>query len=194
MRLFYKASNKELTNLRKEVFVKRGMPILEKKGFVKTPFPGSYFGSFPFGYEYEFCRIDKDSLLIIFTVIIMRGDRYVQFHLNIFHLQPEIHSVDELIGIDGIQFKLPPNSRTNMRLSPPKGLIFYKMPQEKIKSYYTKRGLDKRIEELGDIIEENLTNIDTFIERWFQEHKPMLTAWNGVPIEKEKQKRKNTLK
>ncbi|MDM5271128.1 hypothetical protein PGH07_02975 [Sulfurovum sp. zt1-1] len=181
MSLFYKASNKELANLRKEVFLKRGMPTLEKKGFVKSPFQGAFFGSFPFGYMYEFCRIDKNSLLIYFTVTIVRGDKYIQLHLNIFKLQPEIHSVEELKGIDGIQYQLPPNNRTKIRLSPPKGLIFYKMPQEKIKTYYTKSGLDKRIEELGDILEKNLTNIDTFIERWLHEHQPMLTAWNGMP-------------
>ena len=185
MSLFYKASNKELTNLRKEVFLKRGMPVLERKGFVKTPFSTSHFGSFPFGYEYEFCRLDKDSLLIIFTVIIMRGDKYIQLHLNIFKLRPEVNNVEELKGIDGMQFDLPPNSKTKIRLSPPKGLIFYKMPQEKINSYYTKSGLDKRLVELGDILEENLTNIDTFIERWFQAHQPMLTTWDGIPVKKE---------
>lgn len=180
MSLFYKATDKELLELRNEVFVKRGMPALEKNGFRKSPFSGSWFGRDSLhGYTYEYCRIAKKSRLDILTVNIIRGEKWVQLYLNIFQLQPDIDSIEQLEGIDGIQFDLLPNSITKMRLTPQKGLIFYKMPQHKVNTYYSEKGLKKRLEQLGDLIEHDLLNIDSFVERWLQEYELKVTKWDG---------------
>ncbi len=180
MSLFYKATDKELLELRNKTFVKRGMPALEKNGFRKSPFSGSWFGRDSLhGYTYEFCRIAKKSRLDIVTVNIIRGEKWVQLYLNVFQLQPDIDSMEQLEGIDGIQFKLPPNSVSKMRLAPPKGLFFYKLPQHKVKAYASEKGLKERLEQLGDLIEYDLLNIDSFVERWLQEYTPLLTTWDG---------------
>ena len=182
MSLLYKATDKELLKLRQDIFIRFGIPSLEKQGFKKTPFSGSHFGWNGFGYMYEYCRILEKSRLEMVTVNINRGEKWVQIYLNIFQLFPDISAIEQLDGIDGVQFHLPPNTDTLMRLEPPKGIIFHKMPQHKIKIYFTKVGLENRLSQLGNLIEDDLNNIDDFIKRWLKIYSPLLTIWDGNPL------------
>ncbi len=189
MGLFYTASPKELLQIRNKIFLDFGLPALQKNGFQKSPFSTAWFGkSENVGYSYELCRlVDRDKLEII-SVHIVREDLWIQVSLNIFELQPHIDSLSQLANLDGLKFHLPPNSVSTMRLKsddikgPPILNYNFWFGQHKLGSYHTKAGLANRAEELGKIIESDLNNIDHFVKRWHEIHKPMLTTWEGAPV------------
>jgi hypothetical protein len=188
MSLFFKPSAKELLEFRNQIVLESGIPLLEK-GFKKSPFSTSWFGRDSLhGYTYELCRLTPESKLQVIEIQITRGDKWIKFILNIFKLTPNPESLDQLNGVDGLQFKLPPNSITEMRLrvddikGPPLFDYNFMFRKHKIGSYYTKSGLSKRIKQLSEIIERDLNNIDHFIERWHELHEPLVTTWEGHPI------------
>ena len=189
MNLFYKVPNKELLNCRVELFTERGLPALIKNGFSESPFSGAWFGQPDHGDRiYELCRISEGSRLDMVTVAILGGERWIQPKLNIFRLHPIVECLEQLQGVDGIQFGMPPNSRTAMRLAPPPILIYrhygwYRSPPYKLGSFYTRSGLRRRLGQLGNILENDLENIDTFVKMWMAKHAPLLTDWEGHAIE-----------
>lgn len=185
MGLFYKVSEKDLLEIRNKIFLEKGIPSLSNNNFQKSPFPNSWYGKDDIGgYTYEMCRVTNNSYLEIVTSLIVKGDKWIKIYLNIFKLQPELKSLSELQSIDGIKFDLPPNSITKMRLrsddykGPPLLYMLF-LPEHKIKSFHSKNGLEKRAEELGILIEQDLMNIDSFVNRWHELHKPNLTDWEG---------------
>jgi hypothetical protein len=181
--LFYRASPKELVDLRNDVFKNRGMPALAQNGFVKSPFSSAWFGrDNAGGYIYEFCRVSEDSRLDMILVYINKGDSWVQLHLNIFRLHPIVKSIEQLKDIDGLQFHLPPNSRTLTRLAPARGIVLAGLPKHKVRFYFSKTGLNHRLDQLGKLIENDLINVDRFVHRWMQENSPLVTDWEGRAI------------
>lgn len=188
MSLFYFASRKELGQLRNKIFLERGIPALQKKGFKKSPFLNVDFGWHPgIGYLYELCCISEGGFLEIVNVHIVRGDRWIQVWLNIFELSPALTSLDQLAGLDGMQFNLPPNTRTQMRLRSDgiKGILLsYELiaARHRLNRYFTKWGRERSAKKLGDRIEKDLLNIDNFISRWRELHKPMVTNWEGKTL------------
>lgn len=182
MKLFYNVSQKRLLQVRNELFVNRGIPALRKNGFDEAPFPGSWFGRNNLkDYTYELCRINEGSRLEMITTHISRGDRWIKIFLNIFQLSPELRSLEQLANTDGMQFHLPPNSRSSMRLDTDsfRGMPLFNMKAYKIRSYFTESGFQRRAEKLGRLIERDLTNIDLFVRRWYELHPLMKTNWEG---------------
>lgn len=189
MGLLYTASPKELLQIRNKIFLDFGLTTLQKKGFQKSPFATSWFGkSENIGYSYELCRLVDHEELEIISVLVVRGDRWIQVSLNIFKLQPNLESLNQLANLDGIKFHIPPNSASALRLKsdeikgPPILSYDYMFRNHKIKSYHTKAGLAKRTNELEKIIESDLNNIDYFVKRWHEIHKLLLTSWEGAAI------------
>lgn len=186
MRLIYKIEPKKLLQIRNEVFVNNGIPALKSTGFEKAPFPESLFGRNNLGdYTYELCRVNKDSELQMITTHISRGDRWIKIYLNIFRLKPALTSLEQLKNIDGMQFRLPPNSITSMRLRIDgfKGMPLFRMIEHKIKRFITNRGFQRRVKQLGILIERDLDNIDAFVKRWHEFHQMMTTDWSGKKVE-----------
>jgi hypothetical protein len=153
-----------------------------KNGFVRS-FSTSWFGKNDAGgYSYEFCRVADESRLDMVFVHINKGDRWVQIHLNVFILYPEINSIEQLKGVDGLQFYLPPNRRSLMRIESPRGLILAGFPQHKVGFFFSREGLRGRLRKLGTLIENDLNNIDAFVRQWMREHRPVTTNWNGCAV------------
>lgn len=189
MGLFYKAKSKEMTQLRKNIFLEKGIPALNQKGFVRSPFSTSWYGYHPgIGYEYYLCRLNDNSILETIEVSIVSGDRWIKISLNIFELSPAVSSINQLTGVDGLQYALPPNSISEMQLrnDDVKGapiLDFnFMFRNHKIYSYYTQKGLKQRAIQLGNRIEKDLLNIDDFIKRWHEMHTINKTDWQGNQI------------
>ena len=185
MGLFYNISDNDLLEVRNEIFLDKGIPTLKNKGFGKSPFSTAWFGKNNLGdFTYEMCRISEYSVLQSVITHISKGDTWVKIFLNIFKLSPELKSLEQLQGIDGLQYHLPPNSLTKMRLryddykGPPLFYLLF-LPEHKLKTFNSQRGLEKRAEELGVLIEQDMMNIDSFISRWHELHKPNLTDWEG---------------
>jgi len=94
----------------------------------------------------------------------------------------------QLKGVDGLQFALPPNSISDMRLrcddfkGPPLLNYHYMFRNHKIKSYLTKSGLTRSANDLSKIIGSDLTDIDYFVKRWHDLHQPATTTWEGHPV------------
>jgi hypothetical protein len=193
MGVFYKITDKQLLQDRNAIFKEVGIPALERNGFIKKPFKTSWFGEYYKGidgYIYEFGRLSEGNLLELIKVIIVRGDVYVKFFLNMFSISRELKSIDELKEYEGTNFGTPPNSLTKMRLrsvddykGPP---LFYMLflPEHKVGSYFTKSGYEAEINKLKKLIKSDMENIDDFVKRWHEVHKPNLTDWEGNIIAK----------
>lgn len=181
----YKVARKELLEVRNKIFAEKGIPALNENGFIKSPYSTAWYGRDNHrNFVYDLCRLSGQTTLEMLNVFIIRGDRRIQIYLNVFKLSPSLQSVDELNGLNSVQFHIPPNSLSRMQLRSDdyKGIpLFYMLfcPKHKLKSYYTKRGFQKRVKELGDLIEKDMTNIDSFVRRWHELHKPMATTWEG---------------
>jgi hypothetical protein len=186
MGLFYSATDKELLEIRKKIFLDKGMPGLQKNGFEKSPFSSSWFGKDHTGsYSYEFCKLTEDSFLQIVSVGILRGDKFIQIRLNIFKLNSEIKSLQQLKKVDGMQFNLLPNSLSNMRLHVDdfKGIPLFNYDfmfrNHKLATYFTKRGLKKAAKKLAALIENDLADFNKYIIRWHKIYSPISTTIEG---------------
>ena len=185
MGLFYNAPSKDSLKTRNTLLLSSGIPALKKHGFDNSPFTSSYFGRNNQGdFSYDFCRVNSFSQLEIVTAHISRGDSWIKIFLNVFELHPNIKSLEQLKGVDGLQFHLPPNSVTSMRLridssefTPFRNLLFEK--QHKLGRYFTKRGFENRAKELGHLIENDLNDIDHFVKRWHTINTMLVVDWNG---------------
>jgi hypothetical protein len=189
MGLFYKAKPKELANLRNNIFIEKGIPALNQKGFIQSPFSTSWYGKDGQGnFIYDLCRLNDKGELETVTIYINRGDRRIQIHLNIFELSPAVTSIEQLAGRDGLQYEVPPNSISKMRLRSDdvKGVPLFDFNfmfrNHKVYSYYTQKGLKRRVNQLGNRIEKDLFNINDFVKRWHELHKINKTSWEGQPM------------
>ena len=188
MRFFYNATPKELLELRNKIILETAIPCLLENGFKKSPFSTSWFGRDNHrNFNYELCRLTGDSQLEILWIYIHRGERRTKFRLNIFELSPHVQSIDDLTGLDGIQFVIPPDSLTEMYLrsddvkGPPLFSLRY-MSGYKLKRFYTKGGLIRSANRLTATIKNDMNNINHFIRRWHELHHPMNTSWTGHEI------------
>ena len=187
--MFYSIKNSEILKIRNDIFLYNAVPYLKQNGFVKSPFLDANFGKNNRQlYIYEMCRLENYNLEFIATYISLR-DRYIQIRLNIFQLSPIPKNISELENINGIKFYLPPNSQKEERLDIDMlktiPLFSYRFWFEnyKLKSFHTKFGLDMAIRKLKYLIERDMKNINSFVEKWLQFHKPNITDWEGNIIE-----------
>jgi hypothetical protein len=186
MGLIYKVTDKKLLDIRNKIFIDNGIPALEKNGFKKSPFSTANYGKNNLGdYTYELCRVSGGSHLETIVTDISKGDKWIKITLNVFNLNPEIKSIEELQGVDGLQYHLPPNSKTKMRLRMDdiKGIPLFNyhfmFGGHKLKSFNSERALNKEIEGLSNRIKKDLTDIDSFVKRWHELHQPNATDWSG---------------
>ena len=187
MGLFYKVSNKQSLKDRNQIFKEVGIPALEDYGFIhpvfKTSWDGQYNHSIK-GYCYEFARLQQNRYLEIINTYILSGESRIQIYLNIFEISPQLESVTELNKYEGLNFSIPPNNITRMLLrsddykGPP---IFYMifLPEHKIGNYYTKAGYETKLKKLKILIQSDMKNINKFIKRWHELHKPNITDYEG---------------
>ena len=187
--MFYSIKNSEILKIRNDIFLYNAVPYLKQNGFVESPFLDANFGKNNRQlYIYEMCRLENSNLEFLATYISLR-DRYIQIRLNIFQLSPIPKNILELENINGIKFYLPPNSQKEERLDIDMlktiPLFSYRFWFEnyKLKSFHTKFGLNMAIRKLKYLIERDMKNIDSFVEKWRQFHKPNITDWEGNIIE-----------
>ena len=181
--MIYRISDKESAKARNALFLERGLPALEKNGFVKSPYTTAWFGRDNHrGFSYEMVRLGGDSNLEMMLVYIIYGERWIQEHINVFRLSPKVSSIDSLAGLDGLGFHLPPCSKSLTRLTPPGGLIFAGFPQHRLRFFLTKSGFNRRVSQLGKVLEKDLRDIDSFFDRWHAENQPISTDWTGKAL------------
>jgi hypothetical protein len=187
MRVFYKVSDKQLLQDRNAIFKEVGIPALEKNGFETATFKTSWNGEYnksTQGYSYQISRIKENKFLETIDVYILKGEPWIQIYLNVFELTPKIETVSILKNCEGLSFGNIQNSLTKMRLrsddykGPP---LFYMLflPEHKVGSYYTKSGYEAEINKLKKLIKSDMENIDDFVKRWHELHKPNITDWEG---------------
>lgn len=192
MGVFYKVADKQLLQDRNAIFKEVGIPALEKNGFETATFKTSWNGEYnksTQGYSYQISRIREKKFLETIDVYILKGEPWIQIYLNIFELKPKIEDVSILKNHEGLSFGNIQNSLTKMRLrsddykGPP---LFYMLflPEHKVGSYYTKSGYEAEINKLKKLIKSDMENIDDFVKRWHEKHKPNLTDWEGNIITK----------
>lgn len=183
----FKISEKELLTARNTILKEYGIPELEKNGYVKSPFKTSWFGEYDSnirGYSYELCKLTNKNHLHIITLTVFRGEKWIKIDLNIFELNEKLNSILDLKDCDGINFHLPPNDSTTMQLrsddykGPP---LFYMLflPEYKIGRYKTQSSFEKQLNKLRDLVKKDMANIDFFVKRWHEIHKPNVTDKEG---------------
>ena len=187
MELFYNISSKEILEIRNEIFLRCGVKILNENNFFRSPFLTSWFGKNNLGdYTYEFCKIASYSHLQMIKVHISRGDKWIKIFLNIFKLHPDVESISQLNGIDGLQYHLPPNSMTDMRLRVDniKGIPLFNLfsKQHKIGIYFSKSSFDEASKNLEKLIAHDLNNISYFVGKWHEVYSPLLVNWDGKVV------------
>ncbi len=179
-----KVTQHEIVKAKNNIFVKKGIPTLLSNGFEKSPYKTSWYGKEGSHFFYSHCKLLGNSKIVHLETHIMKGDAWIQNYLNIFELLSPINNLKQLENSEGIKFGIPPLVNRRMRLK----LDGYKIiplfvdlfiKQHKIGGYYTRLGFEKRIEELGNLIEEDFNNIDKFIDLWFKNNKPLVTTWDG---------------
>ena len=89
-------SEKEILKIRNDIFIQDVVPILEKKGFVKSPFKTACFGRTSNNniFIYEMCRLRKDSRLEFVITKISRYDRYIKIYKKFNILQHIARQID----------------------------------------------------------------------------------------------------
>jgi hypothetical protein len=190
MGLIYKVSDKEILNVRNEIFKEVGVPSLIENGFVLSPFKTAWHGQYDRsgkGYYYIFSRLSAEHNLEQISVSIFQGEKWIQIHLNVFELSPSINSLSLLKDLDGLEFGTPDKISTRMRLrsddykGPP---LFYMLflPEHKLGKFYTKKGFEKEVEKLKRLIQSDMQNINGFVERWHELHSPIKTDWDGNSV------------
>ena len=182
-----KITDKEVMDIRKGIVLNKGIPVLLQNGFEKSPYSGVDFGWKPsLGYFYELCRIRENSILERVRIDIVKGDRWIKVWLNAFELVPAVTKLGELKGVDGIKFKLPPCSSSEMRIhiDDRKGIPIFDIEHwksaHKLKKSFTHNGLSKSILSLSENIEYDLKNIDLFFKKWYELYTLSRTTWNGI--------------
>jgi hypothetical protein len=182
MPVFHKISAKQLVEARNNVFLEWGMPALQRQHFDPTPFAGACFGrDDDGGYTYEWCRLGPASMLETVRVEIVRGDRWVKVFINLFLLHPSAERLDVLTQTDGLPCRLPPLSRSEMRLriDDVKTIPLFNLwgPQHKVGACFSQRGFDNQCAALGKLLHRDLSNINTFFVRWRKLHRPARVNW-----------------
>jgi len=181
-------SEKELLLIRNKIVTVTAIPRLIECGFNMSPFSTAWNGRNNLqDFNYDLCRISENRLLENIEIYLSKGDRWIKFTLNIFELSPEVESIEQLKGLDGLQFKLPPNSLTEMRLriDDIKGIPLFQlgyMNGHKLQRFYTDRGMQQSLHDLTKTIEKDINNINRFVERWHKMHLPLKTTWTGHHI------------
>lgn len=188
----FNISDKEHLTTRSTILKEYGIPELEKNGYVKSPFKTSWFGQYDpniRGYSYELCKLTNENQLHIITLTVLRGEKRIKIDLNIFELHEKINSISDLKECDGIHFHLPPNDSTRMQLrsddykGPP---LFYMLflPEYKIGKYTTQGSFEKQLNKLRELVKKDMTNIDSFVKRWHELHKPNVANKEGNIVKK----------
>lgn len=182
MGLFFDVSDEEILEIKNDIFVNSGIPALNRNQFSQSPFSTGWFGKDNTGsYSYEMCRISKHSHLEIINTEINKGDRWIQIFLSSFKLVPEITSIDQLKGVDGLKFHLPPNRQKRMRIrfSEIDGFSFFMTEKHKLKSFSSKSDLEKKVTSLRNLIKQDCENINKFFGKWYDLHEVHTTDWEG---------------
>lgn len=186
MGLIFKVSKKELLTVRKNVFLEKGLPELEKQGFQKAPFKTSWFGwnGGILCYIFQLGRIVDHSIFQSLDIHIHRDDRWIQIYLNIFELSPPIETIEQLKTSNGINFGIPPSSLTTMRLRengnkgiPLVNAIF--SPDYKLGASFSERSFEQKVEKLRKLIASDMREIGVFIAQWHETYKISTTDWDG---------------
>lgn len=58
------------------------------------------------------------------------------------------------------------------------------LPEHKIGSYYTESGYEAALAKLKKLIKSDMGNINDFVKRWHELHKPNVTDWEGNIVSK----------
>lgn len=188
-------SEKEILKIRNDIFMQDVVPVLEKKGFVKSPFKTACFGRTSSNniFIYEMCRLRKDSRLEFVITKISRYDRYIKIYINAFKLCPPIESVYSLKDYDSTNYEILPNSGREMWIDvdfiagPPLFSKDFWFNCLKLKKNHTDKGRIKRIIELRNRAIAKANKIEYFFDKWYSKYCPYVTKWNGDLYDKNRQ-------
>ncbi len=185
MRIFYNKTDKQLLEIRNNIFLEEGIPALKKNDFELDPFKTSWHGQYNSGiqgYIHQYSRLKKEKYLERIQVYILKNERWIQINLNIFELNPRLGVLSKLNKYEGIKLGMPPYSLTEMRLrnddykGPPLFHMLF-LPEHKLGNYDNENSFNKKVLKLSRLIRKDMENIDSFIRRWHEMYTPNMIDW-----------------
>ena len=189
MGLFFKVTDKISFVTRNRIFEEKGIPLLNRIGFKKSPYINSCFGKYDSSLNiYELCRLTSSFQLQMVIVYIHKRDKWIQIHLNIFQLDSSIKSLNHLSSFEGKKFKIPPNSISQMRLNVNdfKGVPLFNFDfmfrNHKLRSSFTKWGFNRNSKKLEKRIIADFNNFEKYVGRWNNLFEPLKTSVEGEII------------
>ncbi|MBB1644826.1 MULTISPECIES: hypothetical protein [Sphingobacterium] len=191
MDYFFELSKKQLLKDRNDIFKEVGIPSLLKNGFEMSVFNNDSNGEFDPAHQefnYNFCRLTENTYLEMLYVTINKNENNICFYICAFKLVPKIDSLISMKGTDGMPFYMTINNKNKymqLRCDDYKGSPLYHMlfsPSYDIKCYFTKSGYEYKRQRLKHLVKSDMTNIDRFVKRWYELHKPIIKDPDGNNI------------
>ncbi|MCM1141749.1 MAG: hypothetical protein NC453_24530 [Muribaculum sp.] len=184
-----KPKKKTINIIRKEIILSV-LPILEKQGFVRSPYLYSEFGFHAgLGYEYDLVRLRGTELDQI-NIRISFGHGWFSILFNIIELNPTPDTVEDLKGkVGGRDYMFPDkNGCENLAYQ-----IFYPShccwlfwlptPLYRLKYRFTKWGKQRQIRKVTNLLAKDFGRIDEAVEIWHKRHKPIVVDWDGNKLD-----------
>ena len=177
MSLFYTATDKDLFRARNRIVKEVAIPTLFEQGFAQCPFSSS-FGAYPGNrrYYYWLCRLKAPDMLQLVHISVHHGNRWIQIHVNVVRLDPAPSTLEQLKTSDFRHFGMPPISWNEMRV---RGVPKPFAREHRVGSYWTRRGYDRQVGRLSELIARDMRGINAFFDQWHAWHKPPQVQWSA---------------
>lgn len=186
-----KVTSKERLHARRDLFLKNMWPLLEKQGFVMHPFnrwswewvPGAR------GYIFQTIRL-RNNYLDYVDIYIPCGNRLIQIEFQIIKLSEEIKSLQDIIMNTELSLGIT-NSRKNEYMFPNFSIygdnrlcMLFFAGTYKLKRYFTRRGFNRRVEQLKRSLIRNFSDLEPTVAMWMKLNKPNILNVQEMKIEK----------
>lgn len=183
----------ENAKIRNRIF-KESLPILQEKGFVKTPFKNQYFGShFPGMYKYTLFRFRNNDIEKLYIEIYKKND-WILVTLNVFQIDPPISSVNDLVRDNIFDCFASAKAKTSelnaLALNDKKRWlisIFGKRFSLELKPIFWWTSKEKREKQLKENLEKVFNDIDHKFDLWREKYVPFVADKTGkiAPLQPE---------
>lgn len=185
-----KVTSRERLHVLRDLFLKVMWPLLESQGFVMRPFDSWWWEWNPGvqGYDYETVRLRKNYLDYV-SIYIPQGGRHIQITFQVIELSEEIKSLQDITMDIELSVDIG-NSRKNDYMYP--NFSRYGTNRihwnffggcYKLKRYFTRRGFNRRVEQLKRSLIRNFSDLEPTVAMWMKRNKPNILNVKEMKIE-----------
>ena len=186
-----KVTSKERLHVLRDLFLNVMWPLLEAQGFVKEPFAHWLWGWEPgvHGYYYQTVRL-RGSYIDYMRIFVPSKSRLMEISFQIIELSEEINSLQDIITNVELDVDIMASKKNDV-LYPYFGswgnhrwcwILF--INGYKLKCYFTRRGFNRRVEQLKRSLIRNFSDLEPTVAMWMKLNKPNVLNVQEMKIEK----------